>query len=539
MKFAFIPDAARGYKYMVSGTAGRDFVDMESLSSLADLCRGHCLPAQRAAVSTPTAELSYAVIDHKIEQVREQYVRMGASVQDRVALVLPSSPGFICHYLGAQRAGLVVMPLNPLLGQTEIKYIMSTMEPDFVVMPARDHSSPASLAVLEHMENAEHQTQIVTVHDLDMLDGLGGGRNTVARRELTNDREALILFTSGTSGMPKGASHGGRSVLQNALQSNKLLDMTTKDVVVSPLPFAHTFGQSVIMLGSLAAGAEIAIPRSAAAEHVMSWMDKREATIVAGVPSTFAALVDIGKKDQPAARHAGRHLRMALAGGSPLPSAVSTEFEQLFGVPVHQGYGMTEVACCIALENPKVPPAGSVGKVFDSLDYRIIPTGSNKDEGELQLAGPNILRGYYTDGKFMPRLKNVWFETGDLVRRSDDGTITVFDRKKEMIIRNGYNIYPSEVEAALSEHPDVVMSAVIGIDDNKVGQEVAAYIELREGAAVSAGELSGWCRDKIALYKYPRLIGILPALPKNASGKILKRALNPDLLEDLRSASVQ
>jgi long-chain acyl-CoA synthetase len=284
------------------------------------------------------------------------------------------------------------------------------------------------------------------------------------------------------------------------------------------------------MMGALMAGAELALVKPAPSE-ILDAMEERSGTILAGVPTIMAALAELGRSFPDRARRIAASFRFAFAGGAPLPAATGEAFEAAFGIPVHQGYGMTEVACCISLENGALRPTGGVGRLSAMLDHRIVPVnGASPDEGELEIAGPNLLRGYYIDGVLEPRPPETWFATGDLVRKDAEGNLFLFDRKKELIIRNGYNVYPSEVEATLAAHPGVVLAAVIGVDDPATGQEVAAFVTIREGVVVTPAALADWCRARIALYKYPRLIAILDALPTSPTGKILKRALDPSAL---------
>lgn len=502
-------------------------------SRLCDVARIQPGFSDRIALSEGNARLSYIELDRQIQVARGAYADLGLSPGDRVVLLLPTSIQFVIAYLGAHRAGLVVIPLNPLLGPDEIRFILASMRPAIVLADAADAPFPVMAELDTIVAGIEGGTELVRVGGETGFEArMARARADLPAIERTDDDEALILFTSGTSGRPKGASHREGAIITNVRHSNAAFRITPCDVMLCPLPLSHVFGQIVLMLGGLMAGAELVLIPRPAPETVFAAMTDHGASFLAAVPATFAVLAEQGRNHPVEAAAASRRLRFALAGGAPLPPATGEAFGQVFGVPVHQGYGMTEVACCIAIESPGAAPSSGVGPICKPLDYRIVPVGDdNPDEGELEIAGPNLMRGYYIDGALQPRPPEQWFPTGDVVRRDDQGNIFIFDRKKEMIIRNGYNVYPSEVEASLASHPAVLLAAVVGIEDAVVGQEIAAFVSLREGEPATATELAEWCRTRIALYKYPRLLAILPKLPTNPTGKILKRALDPTLLQ--------
>lgn len=502
-------------------------------SRLCDIARIQPGFSDRIALSDGITQLSYAELDRSIDAVHGAYAELGLVPGERVVLLLPASMAFVSAYLGAHRAGLVVIPLNPLLGPEEIGFILASMRPAIVIADAANAPFPVMAELDCIVAGIDGGMKLVRVGGNAGFEALlSRARVDLPAIDRSDDDEALILFTSGTSGRPKGASHREGALITNARHSNAVFDIRPEDVLLCPLPLSHVFGQIVLMLGSLMAGAELALVPRPTPEAVFAAMVDRRASFLAAVPTTFAALAERGRTHPIEAGVASRPLRFALAGGAPLPAAIGEAFVQVFGVPVHQGYGMTEVACCIAIEGPDAPPSGGVGQICEPLDHRIVPIGDgNPYEGELEIAGPNLMRGYYVEGALQPRPPEQWFPTGDIVRRDSLGNIFIFDRKKEMVIRNGYNVYPSEVEATLVGHPAVMLAAVIGIEDATVGQEIAAFVSLRDGATATGAELADWCRTRIALYKYPRLLAILPQLPTNPTGKILKRALDPTLLQ--------
>lgn len=501
-------------------------------SRLCDVARPQAGFGDAIALSGFGESITYAQLDRRIDAARGAYADLGLVPGERVVLLFPTSVEFIITYFGAHRAGLVVIPLNPLLGIDEVRFVLSSMRPALVIAGPANAPFPVVGALDDLVAEIGDSVRFARLGENGAFDhALMSAPSNLPTVTRDADDEALILFTSGTSGRPKGASHREGAVIANAQNSNDVFGLSAQDVLICPLPLSHVFGQIVLMLGALMAGAELVLIPKPSPQAVLDSMIARHATMIAAVPTTFSALAELGRKAPDVVHSAANGLRIALAGGAPLPAAIGEAFSGVFGVPVHQGYGMTEVACCIAIEDPMTPPTGGVGKLCAPLRHRIVPVDVDKpDEGELELAGPNLFRGYYVDGILEPRPDAQWFPTGDLVRRDLDDNIFLFDRKKEMIIRNGYNVYPSEVEAALASHPDVLLAAVTGIPDAVVGQEVAAFVSVRDGADLTPEMLAQWCRARIALYKYPRLIAILTALPTNPTGKILKRALDPAAL---------
>jgi long-chain acyl-CoA synthetase len=500
------------------------------ITGLCDVVAAHAVPGDGIALSGIGASVTYAQLDARIQAALGALAALGLRPGERVLLLLPTSVEFVTAYFAAHRAGLVVMPLNPLLGPDEVRHILDSMRPAAIIAAPADGPYPVLSALDGLVADLRLSCLVLRSGPDQPFDrAMARARTDLPPVRRDGSDEALILFTSGTSGRPKGASHREAALITNARHANAVFSITHDDVLLCPLPLSHVFGQMVMMLGGLSAGAELSLVPRPGPAALFDAMVQRRPSIIAAVPASLAAVAEQAR--QTGHRREPGRLRFVLAGGAPLPAPTGTVFQNTFGVPVHQGYGMTEVACCIALEQPGTMPTGGVGALCTPLSHRILPLDpADPDQGELQLAGPNLLRGYYIDGTFQPRGDDEWFATGDIVRRDAEGTLFLCDRKKEMIIRNGYNVYPSEVEAALASHPGVLHVAVIGVADEQVGQEVAAYVSPREGHVLSADELAAWCRARIALYKYPRLIAILPALPTNTTGKIMKRALDTAIL---------
>lgn len=495
------------------------------------------------AMSIGDSQISFKQLNHMVERLSGAFQAIGLKPGDRVAILLLTTPDFVTAYFAAHRAGLVVMPLNPLLGPAELGHILGVMRPKLIIsgdpgmpLPAfaalagliREHSPDTRLVISDVSE--EHAKGVhPSAMSLTTFRDLGGEAHApIIRRP---EDEAIIMFSSGTSGEPKGISISEGMVLSNRDMSAETMRYTADDVILSGLPFSHVFGQVVIMLAGLMSGATLRLAPRPAPDLLYADLQAVKPTFFVGVPTTIAALAELGRRDPTTAREGARNLRLVATGGSGMPRATGEAFAQVYGHQVLQGYGMTEVCGCIAVADLDGPVGEDVGTVWPIYDWKIEPTDPERDtRGELFIRGPNVMRGYYINGALQPRQPDDWFATGDVVEAAGDGRITIVDRKKEMIIRGGYNVYPSEVEAVLTSHPDVALAAVVGVPHDELGEEIAAFVTLGSDTTVKPDALKQWVRDRIALYKYPRHVIVLDEMPTNPTGKILKKALPLDTL---------
>jgi long-chain acyl-CoA synthetase len=416
---------------------------------------------------------------------------LGVAPGERVAIRLPNSTDFVAAYFGALRTGAIVVPLNPLLAAPEVEARLALAAPVAVV----DEPLPAD----------------------------GAPAEIVGR---TGDDPAVILFTSGTSGRPKGAilTHGGiRAAAENAA---KALELGPDDVILGAAPFSHVLGQSTGLVSTFLTRGAVAVIRRFDPEATLATMTETRTTILLGVPTMCIALCQ-------AARTADTlpPVRIAHVGGAAVPVEVARNFERTFGVPIKEGYGLTElsgIATTYTAGRPRKP--GSVGMALGATELRIADPDEN-GIGEVEFRGPSVVPGYWNDpDATADALTDGWFATGDMGRLDEDGYLFLVDRKKELIIRGGYNIYPREVEEALYAHPDVLEAAVVGIPHDTLGEDVAALVVPRPGSSVTTGELQAWTRERVAAYKYPRRIALVDDLPKGPTGKILKREIDRSAL---------
>jgi long-chain acyl-CoA synthetase len=362
----------------------------------------------------------------------------------------------------------------------------------------------------------------------ERLEDLARARGVEALERTHEDDTAVILYTSGTTGKPKGAELTHANLLLNcAMVLPRLLPLTHSDVALATLPLFHSFGQTCIQNAMLARGATFTLLPRFAPQDAFEILQRDRVTVFAGVPTMYFALLNHpgGEKYDLSA------LRFALTGGAPMPVEVMRAFETKYRVQILEGFGLSEtspVASFTRFDRPRIP--GSIGYpvwgvemcIQDDKDQPV----ADGEPGEICIRGHNIMKGYWRRPEATAEaIRNGWFHSGDIGVRDPEGWFKIVDRKKDMIIRGGFNVYPREVEEVLYAHPAITEAAVIGVPNESHGEEVKAVVALAPGAALGADELIAWTRQRLAAYKYPRIVEFVGALPKGPTGKILKREL--------------
>jgi long-chain acyl-CoA synthetase len=342
---------------------------------------------------------------------------------------------------------------------------------------------------------------------------------------------AVIVYTSGTTGKPKGAELSHSNLIQNTILSESLYNCSKDDTMLIVLPLFHIFAMTVLMNAALYKGAtSILLPRFDAGA-VLDSLDKHKITVFAGVPTMYWGLnsyLDANDFDISTIKS---NLKMCLSGGASLPVTVLEKFEERFDVLILEGFGMSEGSPVVTFNQLDIGrKPGSVGTPVWGVQVKLVDTDGNEvvqgEKGELLYKGHNVMKGYFNNPKATAKtIQNGWLYSGDIAIKDEDGFYFIVDRTKDMIIRGGLNIYPREVETVMMKHPDVSMAAVIGIPDEEMGEEVKAFVVLKENTSATEEELSQFTKDNIAAYKYPRVLEIIKALPMSATGKILKKEL--------------
>ncbi|MFG2881172.1 long-chain fatty acid--CoA ligase [Streptomyces sp. NPDC048297] len=493
------------------------------MANLADfLARAAADRPESAALRLGPATFTYADLDRLSAQAAALLRTEGLRAGDRVALMLPNTPEFVVLYYGILRAGGIVVPMNPLLKERETEY---HLRDSGAVLLFEWHQAPgggaqgATAAGVRHIpvEPAAFAAELARLEPYREI------------APVAHDDVAVLLYTSGTTGHPKGAALTHAGLRHNTeVTAHHVLRMTSEDVIVGCLPLFHIFGQTCTMNAAVRGGATLVLVPRFDPRTVLDAIARERATIFEGVPTMYAALLQ-----HPGAEDADvSTLRMCASGGASLPVEVLHGFESRFGCMVLEGFGMSETSPVVSFNHPDRPrKAGSIGTPIRDVEVRLLDDDGKDvaegEVGELAVRGPNVMKGYWNrPEETAAAIPDGWLRSGDLARRDEDGYLYIVDRKKDLVIRGGYNVYPREIEEVLHEHPAVALAAVLGIPDERLGEEVAAAVVLRPGAEVSAGELQEYVRERVAAYKYPRHVWLMDALPLGPSGKILKREIS-------------
>ena len=442
---------------------------------------------------------------------------MGVRPGDRVAILIPNTPDFPRAYYGVLAIGAVVVPVHALLTPGEIAYVLQDSGSKVLIC-----AGPLVAGGRAGAEQAGVAVLVAALPDDAPIPAL-------VQREPEDD--AVVLYTSGTTGKSKGAVLTQNNLVFNAtVAATDLFGGTKEDVLLAALPLFHSFGQTCVMNAGFRSGASIVmLPRFEGAA-ALDLMIRENVTVFAGVPTMYIALLEAGKEraDRPP-------LRIGHSGGASLPLAVLEAWEASYGAKIYEGYGLSETSP-VASFNQEVlgRKPGTVGCgiwgveleiAAPEIDERIelLPRG---ELGEIVIRGHAVFKGYLNNPEATrAAIVDGWFRSGDLGTKDEDGFITIVDRKKDMILRGGYNVYPREVEEVLMRHPAVKQVAVIGIPHETHGEEVAAVIVRNDGVEVTEEAIVAWSQEHLARHKYPRHIHYIDAMPLGPSGKVLKREL--------------
>ncbi|GAB2480383.1 long-chain-fatty-acid--CoA ligase [Nocardiopsis aegyptia] len=507
-------------------------------------------PRREAIVCTATgSRLEFAQLRSAANQVANLLVSRGVQKGDKVALSCVNIPAFSIVYWGALKAGATVVPLNVLFKEREVAYHLDDSGAKAYFCFQGTAELPIGReghAGFTRAEACEHFFMITADPSADSpIDGtetLAQATKDMAPEfecaDTDEDDTAVILYTSGTTGQPKGAELRHSNMRDNALAGADIfgLDAERPDTFLCVLPLFHSFGQTVIQNAAVAYGGSVVMLPRFEGGSALRLMRSEGITFFAGVPTMYWGLIGALKEagDELGPQNLER-LRVAVSGGSALPAEVHREFEERFGMTILEGYGLSETSPVASFsvwgEKTRV---GSIGKPIPGVEMKLIDPdswnevdpGDDDAVGEIAVRGHNVMKGYHGRPEAtVQAIRNGWFRTGDLGRRDEDGWYYIVDRAKDMIIRGGYNVYPREVEEVLMTHPDVSLAAVVGVAHETHGEEVKAFVIRDAGATITEDALVVWAKGQMAAYKYPRQVAFVDRLPMNATGKILKREL--------------
>lgn len=443
----------------------------------------------------------------------------GIEPGDRVLLVAPTVPEFVVAYLGAHLAGSIVITMNTMATGPEIDYVLEDSEARMVL--AWHAASDAARGAA--------QARGLPFRSLESGFWVGDGEVLAEPVPRAAEDTAVLLYTSGTTGRPKGVELTTSNLVDTARIFVEQLGLTSEDRFGTGLPLFHVFGQAACLNTALYVGCSISLLAPFEPKAMLEMIRRDRLTAVAGVPTMWNAMLHVA--DEYTAEEF-RSLRLASSGGASLPGEVVKAFRERFGCTILEGYGLTESTAAATYNSPDHEQrVGSVGRALPGTsieirdtDGQVLPPGSI---GEIHLRGPSIMKRYWNrPDATAADLVGGWLKTGDLGYLDDDRFVYIVDRVKDLIIRGGYNVYPGEVEEVLYEHPAIVEVAVIGVADEHYGEEVAAVVVVEPGASVDPEALRAWAKERLSAYKVPHLFAFTDRLPKGASGKILKRALD-------------
>ncbi len=491
----------------------------------ASLARSAADNPDRVAIRLGDQTTSYRELDDQSARIAGLLAARGIAPGTAIGIMLPNVPEFASVYYGVLRAGGVVVPMNPLLKAREIAYYLG------------DSGAPTIFAW--HVAAPEVEigakeggAEPILVDPASFPDLLATATPAPQVVDRAADDTAVILYTSGTTGQPKGAELTHSNLINNVEVAAEIFQVGPDDVIFGGLPLFHSFGQTCTLNAAILMGASLTVlPRFDAAK-ALGLLANQQVTIFAGVPTMFSALLHVPNRTD----YDMSAMRLSVSGGAAMPVEVLRQFEEAFDCIVLEGYGLSETSPVASFNHPdRERKPGSIGTPIRGVEMRIVDASGAElpqgEVGEIAIRGHNIMKGYWNKPEATAEAVSAdgWFRTGDVGRVDEDGYFYIVDRKKDLIIRGGFNIYPREIEEVLYEHPGIAEAAVIGMPHPELGEEVGAAVVLKPGATATPDELRTYVKSQVAAYKYPRRVWIVDALPKGPTGKILKREITvPD-----------
>ena len=461
--------------------------------------------------------LTYAQFDDLTARAAGWLRGRGVQPGDRVGIMLPNVAAFPVLYYGVLRAGGIVVPMNPLLKAREVQHYLTDSGARLALVwtTAADEALPAAEAA---------GSELVVVDD-DILTEAAGWPSSPEMTSRADDDTAVILYTSGTTGTPKGAQLTHANMRRNCEAAVSLFDLRPRDVMMGCLPLFHAFGQTCGLNTAVLGGASLTLVPRFDPVAVLKIIERDSVTVLEGVPTMYVALLNAGGQIADTST-----LRLCVSGGAALPAEVIRGFQQTFGAVILEGYGLSETSPIVTFNLPQHAKPGSIGVPIDGVEMKLVNAdgaiAGPGEVGEITIRGHNVMKGYWNRPEATAEaIQDGWFYTGDLATRDDEGFYYIVDRKKDMIIRGGFNVYPREIEEVLYEHPAVLEAAVLGVKHGTHGEEIAAAVVLRPTENATPEELRDYVKTRVAAYKYPRYVWLLDSLPRGSTGKILKREI--------------
>lgn len=478
----------------------------------------------RAALVFDDQELSYADLDRLASQVGNTLCALGVGASDRVALLLPNIPEFVISYLGVLKIGAIVVSMNTMLKRAELEFLLQDCDARIVITTAE---------LRQQLPEYGRDTpwRVITVEgddDLDFARLVARASVDLPAVDVASDTPAAIVYTSGTTGVAKGATLSHGNVVSNMIAKNVYCGTGPDDRLLLFLPLFHCFGQNAILNNGLNAGATIVLQRRFELAATLDTIIRQRITMFFGVPTVYIKLLDL---HTPAA--VLRRVRYFFVAGAKMPVEIARRWQERYSQPVYEGYGLTETSPFASYNHQHSYRLSSIGRAIEGVTIEIVDADGQPvapgECGEIVIRGPNVMLGYWNRPlETAAVLRAGWFHSGDIGSKDEDGYLYVVDRLKDMINVSGFKVYPAEVEQVLYQHPAVAEAAVYGQPDPLKGEQVKASVMIRSGYDGGPEEIIAFCRSRIATFKVPEQIEFVTALPKNPSGKILKRLLRSE-----------
>ena len=498
----------------------------------------------RLAIISEEKKITYKELNLLSNKVANLILDLGINPGDSIALQCPNISFFPIIYYGILKMGGVIVPMSILLKKKEISFILSNSKAKLLFFYQGDQTLNIVKEALAGVKESPEIIQSILIENQEFksfsnplvknLNSLLKDTSSEFEYIPTNAEEtAVVIYTSGTTGKPKGVKLTHSNLAWNSSITVDLFDFKGDDIALTVLPLFHIFGQNCIMNAAVFAGISNVLLKRFDSNEVIQCIQKHSVTIFAGVPTMFWNLLnDLNTFKKGEISLLKNHWRIALSGGAAIPVELINKFEKTYGVPIFEGYGMSEGSPLVTYNQPAYKrKIGSVGLPIWGVQVKVINDKfievPSYVVGQIIFKGHNVMKGYFNNEEETKKvIKNGWMHSGDLGYKDDQGYLFVVDRMNDMIIRGGVNIYPREIEEVIIKHPKISLVAVVGIPDQRMGEEIMAYIILNKDQDMSKAELKSWVKAKVAANKYPRKIEFVKELPMNATGKILKRKLN-------------
>ncbi len=525
---------AKPWLWAYGGRTSSRTVDMSLTEFLREAVERH---GHQTAMSFEGHETTYAQLLEKSGRLAAGLRDSGVRTGDRVALMLPNSPEYVISFFAVVRIGAIVTQVNPIYVGRELEHILNDSGAKTIIVHGEAYPKVGAV---------RDGTQLERVIVAGQAESLGGS-DTAFRRFLEFESDtvpaelnpaedlAAIQYTGGTTGVSKGAMLTHRNLLCNIEQNVSLMVEDPRvlegEKSVAVAPFFHIFGTTVVLLTSIRYGMNMLIVPRFEVEQMMDLIKRERPAMLAGVATIFTALHGYPEMES----YGLDEILLYVSGGASVPMNLLESFERRTGRPILEGYGLSEGAPVSINTYSRGPVPGSIGVPMPSTDLRVVDeeTGTKEmppeEPGELVVKGPQVMKGYWNmSDETAQTLRDGWLYTGDVARMDEDGYFYIVDRKKDVVIASGYNVYPREVEEVLYRHPEVVEAVAIGVPDEYRGETVKAFVVKGEGSTLAEEELLAHCKENLAAYKVPKLLEFRDALPKSAVGKILKRVLSEE-----------